>query len=83
MSPLLFLNISGGEVAIIFVFILVFFGSKKIPEFARSFGKIMRQVKQASDDVKRNIEDSANDIKETVMSERKSQIKKDEDSEKS
>lgn len=82
MSPLLFLNISGGEVAIIFVFILVFFGSKKIPEFARSFGKIMRQVKQASDDVKRNIEDSANDIKETVMSERKSQIKKDEDSEK-
>lgn len=83
MSPILFLNISGGEVAIIFVFVLVFFGSKKIPEFARSFGKVMRQVKQASDDVKRNIEDSANDIKETVMSERKSQIKNDDDSEKS
>jgi|TARA_R110001592_G_scaffold307299_1_gene580495 sec-independent protein translocase protein TatA len=78
MSPLLFLNISGGEIFIIFAFVLVFFGSKKIPGFARSMGKVMRQVKNASDEVKRNIEDSANDIKETVMSERKNHTDKEE-----
>lgn len=41
-------------------------------------GKVMRQVKNASDEVKRNIEDSANDIKETVMSERKNHTDKEE-----
>lgn len=79
MTPFLFLNMSGGEVFIIFAVVLVFFGSKKVPDFARSFGKIMRQVKQASDDVKRNIEDSANDIKDHVLQERKS--RKDEEKE--
>lgn len=42
----------------IVLFILLFFGSKSIPEFARTLGKGMREIKNASDAVKREITDS-------------------------
>lgn len=59
---MLFLNISGGEFLIIATFILIFFGSKGIPEFARTFGRTIRQLRQATDQVKRDIENSARDV---------------------
>jgi len=43
---------------VIVLFILLFFGSKSIPEFARTLGKGMREIKNASDAVKREITDS-------------------------
>lgn len=53
-----FLNIGTGELIVIVLFILLFFGSKSIPEFARTLGKGMREIKNASDAVKREITDS-------------------------
>ena len=70
MNPaaiLLFLNMSGGEIAIIFLFILVFFGAESIPKIARSFGKVMYQVKNATDDIKRDIKESTDNIKRDIM----------------
>lgn len=64
---LLFLNLSGGEVAIIFLFILIFFGAESIPTIARSFGKIMYQIKNATDDIKRDIKESTDNIKKDIM----------------
>jgi sec-independent protein translocase protein TatA len=55
---LLFLDFSGGELFLIGLVFLMFFGSKSIPGVARSFGKIMREFKDASNDVKREIEES-------------------------
>ena len=37
----------------------MFFGSKKIPELAKGLGKAMREVKDASNDIKKEINDSA------------------------
>jgi sec-independent protein translocase protein TatA len=61
---LLFLNdIAGSEVLLILVFILIFFGSKSIPGIAKTFGKTMYQIKQASSDLQDEIKKSGVDIK--------------------
>ena len=41
----------------------MFFGSEKIPELAKGLGKAMREVKDASNDIKKEIRDSSNSIK--------------------
>ncbi|MDD4033055.1 MAG: twin-arginine translocase TatA/TatE family subunit [Bacteroidales bacterium] len=56
MQTLLF--VSGGEIFIVLLFVLVFFGSDKIPELARSFGKGVREFKKAADDLKKEFANS-------------------------
>jgi len=56
--------IAGSEILLILFFIIIFFGSKKIPELARGLGKAMREVKDASNDIKKEIRDSASSIKD-------------------
>ena len=64
---LLFLNdIAGSEVLLILVFILMFFGSKSIPGIAKTFGKTMYQIKQASADLQGEIKKSGMDIKKDL-----------------
>lgn len=53
-----FLNIGTGELVVIVLFVLMFFGSKSIPDFARTLGKGIREFRNASDAVKREISDS-------------------------
>jgi sec-independent protein translocase protein TatA len=45
----MFENLGGGEVLLIFLVILIFFGPKKIPELATSLGKGLRKFKDAKD----------------------------------
>ena len=66
-SIFLFLNLSGGEIAIVFLFVLFFFGAESIPKIARTFGKVIYQIKNATDDIKREIKDSTDNIKQDVM----------------
>ncbi len=54
-----FLFIGGPEIFIIILIVVMFFGADKIPEIARGLGKGMRQVKDATNDIKREINDSA------------------------
>ena len=56
----------GGEIILILLFVLVFFGSDKIPEIARTMGRAIRQVKDATNDIQRDIHNSANRIKEDL-----------------
>ena len=56
-SILLF--ISGPEVMIIMLIVVMVFGADKIPEIARGLGKGIRQVKDATNDIKREIKDSS------------------------
>ena len=58
------LFIGGPEIVIVLLFIVIFFGSKKIPELAKGLGKAMREVKDASNDIKKEIRDSTNSIKD-------------------
>ncbi len=64
MNNLLF--ISGGEIFIIMIVVLLLFGANKIPEIARGLGKGRREFKKATDDIKKEINDSSNNIVEDV-----------------
>ena len=56
---LLFLgDIGGGEVMLIVFVVLMFFGSKQIPQLARGLGKGIREFKDAANGIKREIEKS-------------------------
>lgn len=64
---LLFLSdVSGSEILVILLVILVFFGPKSIPGIAKTFGKTIYQIKQASDDLKSEISKSGMDIKKDL-----------------
>lgn len=52
------LFISGQEIFIIIIIAVMLFGADKIPEIARGLGKGMRQIKDATNDVKREINKS-------------------------
>ena len=52
-------GIGGGELFFIILVILMLFGSDKVPEMARAFGKFMAQVKNATNDIKHEINKSA------------------------
>lgn len=56
------LFIGGPEILFILLFVLLLFGSKKIPEVARMLGKGMREFRRATDEIKREINDETKDI---------------------
>ncbi|MCK5168742.1 MAG: twin-arginine translocase TatA/TatE family subunit [Bacteroidales bacterium] len=58
-----FLFISGQEIFIILLVVLLLFGANKIPEIARGLGKGMREFKKATDDIKREMNDHTSDLK--------------------
>ncbi|RZJ67210.1 MAG: twin-arginine translocase TatA/TatE family subunit [Flavobacterium sp.] len=54
-------GIGGGEFIFIIFIVLMLFGSDKIPEMARALGKGMRQLKDATNDIKSEIQKGAED----------------------
>ena len=67
---LLLEGISIGELTFVFLIVLLFFGSKSIPKLARTMGRGIRQVKDASqqiqDDIKSSV--SIDDSKKSIDS---------------
>ncbi len=62
-NPLLFLGSLGGwEVLLILLLFLLLFGAKKIPELARGLGRGIREFKDATNEIKDEIEKG---VKET------------------
>ncbi|GGD87921.1 Sec-independent protein translocase subunit TatA/TatB [Planktosalinus lacus] len=56
-----FLFISGAEIGFILFIVLMVFGSDKVPEIARGLGKGIRQIKNATNDLKSEISKGAKD----------------------
>jgi sec-independent protein translocase protein TatA len=54
-SVFLFFDIGGGEIMLIMLVILLLFGGEKLPQLARGLGKGIRDFKDASEGVKREI----------------------------
>ncbi len=56
------------EIVVILVLVLIFFGPKRLPELAESVGKSLKKFKsatrEASDEVKRELDDVNNEIKD-------------------
>ena len=64
MENVIALGLPGGpEWILIVLVIIIFFGAKKIPEIARGFGKGIREFKDATKEIKTEIEDTANEVK--------------------
>jgi sec-independent protein translocase protein TatA len=60
MNSVLLLGMPGGsEWLIIAIAVLVLFGAKKIPDFARGLGKGIREFKDAVKDVKKEVDEGA------------------------
>jgi sec-independent protein translocase protein TatA len=55
----MFLFIGAPEILVVLLLVVMLFGADKIPEIARGLGKGMRQMKNATNDIKREIQNSA------------------------
>ncbi len=51
-------DIGGGELMLILVFVLIFFGANKIPELARGLGRGMREFREATNNIRAEIENA-------------------------
>ena len=51
------LGLGSQEMILIFLALLLLFGAKKIPELARGLGKGIKEFKDATKDVRENIEE--------------------------
>jgi sec-independent protein translocase protein TatA len=63
IHPTLLGMLGTNEIIIILVIVLLLFGGKKIPELMRGLGKGVREFNDAKTNVKKEIEESANDVK--------------------
>jgi sec-independent protein translocase protein TatA len=64
-SILLFLSGVGfNEILLIGLFVLVFFGARRIPEFMKGLGKGVKEFKDAVKDVKKGVEEETSKIED-------------------
>jgi sec-independent protein translocase protein TatA len=61
-KKVMLLFISGAEILFIFFVILLVFGADKIPSIARGLAKGMTQIRQATDEIKSEIQKSVDDV---------------------
>lgn len=64
MQTLLAFSLGGPEIFVIIFAILLLFGAKKIPELARGLGKGIREFKDATKEIKDEIEEGSKPISE-------------------
>lgn len=71
MSPFLAFGVGGfgwQEMIVLLVLVLIFFGPKRLPELAEALGKSLNKFKsatrEASDEVKRELDDVKCDVEE-------------------
>ena len=66
MNPILLGMLGTNEIIIILVIVLLLLGGRKIPELMKGLGKGVREFNDAKNNVKKEIEDSANDVTRSV-----------------
>lgn len=67
MNSVLLLSLPGGsEWLVIAFFVLIFFGAKKIPEFAKGIGKGIKEFKDAMKDVKQEVDDAGREVNREI-----------------
>jgi sec-independent protein translocase protein TatA len=58
-AVILFLNLGTSEIVLILFVVMLLFGANKIPELAKGLGKGMREFKDATNGIQREIQESA------------------------
>jgi len=64
--PLLFNDVDGYEVLVIILVVLIFFGPKSIPGIAKTLGRALFSIRNASEELKNEIRKSGVDIKKDL-----------------
>jgi sec-independent protein translocase protein TatA len=64
--PILALFENAGEMLLVFLLVLIFFGGEKLPEFARGLGKVIRDFKKAAAGVEEEIKRAMEEPPEKV-----------------
>jgi sec-independent protein translocase protein TatA len=63
MAPILaVLGLSGGELMLVLAAVLILFGAKKIPDFAKGLGQGIKEFKKASREVQDEIERAGEEL---------------------
>jgi sec-independent protein translocase protein TatA len=57
-----FSGLGGWEILLIVLVLLIFFGAKRIPELARGLGKGIREFKDATKEIKDEIEEGVKEV---------------------
>jgi len=57
-----------GELILVFLVVLLLFGPRKLPGFARTLGNLMQQLRRASNDFRDQLMSVEEDVKEGVRS---------------
>lgn len=60
------LFVSGGELVLVMLLALLFFGANAIPDIAKTLGKAMHEFKKASNEIQREINEHTSDVKKDV-----------------
>ena len=55
-------GLGGWEILLILMVLLIFFGAKKIPELPKGLGKGIKEFKNATNEIKEEIEDGVKDL---------------------
>lgn len=58
------LFVSGGEIVVILLMVLLFFGAGSIPKIARAIGKVVQEYRQVSSSLHNEFREAAKDIRE-------------------
>jgi sec-independent protein translocase protein TatA len=67
MNSIFLLGMPGGmEWVLIALAVLIFFGAKKIPEFARGVGRGIREFKDAVKDVKKEVDEAGKEVPKKI-----------------
>ena len=66
LNTLLFGMPGGWEWALIALVVILLFGAKKIPELARGMGKGIREFKDATKEINKEITDVKNDTEKSI-----------------
>jgi len=61
------LGLGGGELLLIFIVFILFFGAKSIPGIARGLGKGIREFKNATSAIQHEINQSINEVERQAM----------------
>lgn len=71
-TPLLFLDISGGEFLVIMLVAFLVLGPKQLPQVARKLGRTMNEIKNVSNEITREFKEETRNITSELKSARES-----------
>lgn len=59
-------NLAGPDMIIIFVIVLIMFGAKKLPEFAKGLGQAVREFSKAKDNVNQELHNASQVVEHSI-----------------